>query len=133
MAHWAVDYLGKSWSEQYDCFSFFCEVQTKFFGVKGLYDLKNVPKVHEREKAMEYINNTLEVKNEWFPVIVPSEGDAALFGDRTTFHIGVVTIMDGQNGIVHCTRKQGVIFNPISSFKRVGYIVDKFLRNRNNV
>ncbi|PCI27876.1 hypothetical protein COB55_04875 [Candidatus Wolfebacteria bacterium] len=112
MSHWSQKYLGKEWSEDYDCYEFFRDVQTNVFGLSQQLDFV-APCYETRAEAIDFVDNSKDVQENWFDVSVAVEGDAVLFGNvHNSFHIGIWTIIDGQSGVLHCRKNDGVVFTP---------------------
>lgn len=111
--HWILKYIGIDWSDEYNCFDHFCQVQKDRFDRDIISGLSSIPDFEERSEALAYIKSEPSIKKRWFqyhyPQIQAKEGDAVLFGaEGYTFHIGTFIYSNGIKGVLHCDRKQGV-------------------------
>jgi len=128
MDHWSTKYLGKPWKEDYDCYAFFLEVQKKEFGLKEQLDFVP-PNYSNRKKAIEFVENSEDVKTHWKDICIPTEGDAVLFGaSNHSFHIGIWVNIDGESGVIHCQIGHGVVFTSRRNIIERGVKIASYLR-----
>lgn len=120
--HWVWKYIGLKWTNSYNCFDHFVDVQSTQFKVKGLDQLHDVPEFEERAEALSYIKRTQEL-SKWKEIHpnMAREGDAVLFGvEDVSFHIGTFVnsgkIGDNHHkGVLHCDKKMGVTLTSLLS------------------
>ena len=130
MKHWSSNYLGREWSHDYDCYEFFRDVQTNVFNREDKLNFV-APCYETRAEAIDFVDNSEDVKANWKDVCVPSEGDAVLFGTaHNSFHIGIWTSIDGQSGVLHCQKGHGVVFTPRRHLLESGTSISAYLRVR---
>lgn len=120
--HWVSRYIGLKWTNNYNCFDHFVDVQRGQFNVKGLDQLHDVPEFNERSEAFSYIKKTKEL-SKWKEIHpnMAREGDAVLFGiENVSFHIGTFVNSGKQGinkkkGVLHCDKKMGVTLTSLLS------------------
>lgn len=128
MSHWVNKYLVKNWSEDYDCFAHFVEVQEKEFGITDIMTMEHLPEVLNYGDALKFAQTNKQITDKWERVKVLQNGDAVVFGiGPIMFHIGTYVDIDG-GGILHCDKGQGVTFNRMSVMKRMGAKISLKLR-----
>ena len=121
MGKWVVDYLGKKWTKEYDCYAFFKQVQKEVFGLK-VYD---IPKT--KEEALYFKDHVTQLS--WEATDKPLDGDAILMGSDTyRFHIGVCVKFEGSMGVVHNQMRHGVIFTKLSALEMAGTKIAGYYR-----
>lgn len=131
--HWINDYLESKYDDKkYDCWDCFVQVQEEIFGVKVMVDMLNISAFENHDDAVEYIKTNPKIKNDWRELLKgekPREGDAILFGyDNSATHIGIYIDSNRFTGVLHCSRKNGVILtnmqnirNSLIGFKAMRY------------
>ena len=128
--HWATQYITCGWKsgatgpDYYDCRSFFRHVQKEHFG-------RDVPEIGINAEDLRELTAAFKVgvpevtdKHGWEEVPVPHNGDAVLLGNGPVGqHVGIVLMIDGTIGVLHCARKGGVLFSRIEAlpYKRVRF------------
>lgn len=125
-------YVGKSWNEQYNCFSHFMDVQKNQFGVDDFDQMNDMPNVMDYGEALSFVENkeNNSLNKLWEEVDKPQEGDAIIFGmGRVKFHIGTYVNVDF-GGILHCTKAGGVAFTPMRALKQYNTSSNLILRHR---
>ena len=130
MKHWMAQYLGLAWTNTYDCFVHFTQVQADQFGITDIMDMVNVPRVSDHAAAQDFVNNDPQVTSRWSKVLTPREGDAVVFTRKAvSFHIGTWVAVDG-GGVLHCARNDGVVFTPFRALNLLPFEHRKYLRHR---
>lgn len=131
--HWSHKYFGRKWSDLYDCYAFFCEIQRDVFGRKNVICTPETPRFSNKEEGIAYIRNSDDIKSKWHKVLLPEEGDAVIFGNESSsFHIGVCAKIDERFGVLHCQHNHGVVFTNFSAIKMCGAKIYTFLRYNND-
>ena len=130
MTHWAEKYVGRPWTEEFDCAALVVTVQREQFGrdveFPGYFDWRRTSpdKVVDLSRDVVY-----PVEGE------PADGDAVLMkitGARRDLgsHIGVVAIVQGSVWVLHNLRGVGVLFHPLSGVHRTQLAVVGYFRFR---
>lgn len=117
MVHWIEKYIGEKWQHDFNCFHWFCLIQDREFGHKGISEL-NPPSVEDRGLAFDFIKNNKDIYNKWERVFIPEEGDAIIWGDESSnFHIGTYVCSDRIRGVLHCCVKNGLCLTSMESIR----------------
>lgn len=117
--HWTDSYLGIKYdSLLYDCWAHFIQVQKEQFGIVGLGDIVNISHFPNHDDAVDYIKTNPKIRNSWEEVSSPLEGDAILFGyENSATHIGTFVNSHWHKGVLHCSKKHGVILTNMQSIR----------------
>lgn len=117
--HWIDHYLGIKYNAlTYDCWAHFITVQKEVFGIEGLGEIVNISHFDNHDDAVDYIKTNPKIKNDWEEEKKPIEGDAILFGyDNAMTHIGIYVDSDGHKGVLHCSKKHGVILTNMQAIR----------------
>lgn len=128
--HWTKKYLKKRWTEEYNCFSHFCDVQENEYGVDSFDKLTGIENLKGMEDCVRYINEDETFNRFWEKVDHPKDGDAVFFqGGTIDFHVGTFVELD-TGGILHCKINRGVMFTRWRTFKQLGIGGFIIMRNR---
>lgn len=131
MKHWIYKYLNKPWTDTYDCFAHFVEVQSNEFGIEGIMSLDDLPAVLDYGAALAFAKNNPQITDKWEHVEKLQEGDAVIFGiGPVKFHIGTYLEIDG-GGVLHCGLN-GVVFHSMEKMKRRGTVIAMQLRYKHD-
>tara|TARA_R110000737_G_scaffold344195_1_gene371077 strand:- start:350 stop:757 length:408 start_codon:yes stop_codon:yes gene_type:complete len=131
MAHWATDFLGKSWEagargpETFDCFGLLSEVYRIYF-------CEILPVYPFNPQDVVGISRTILTEsrgNDWTAVNKPQEFDAVGMGKKNSIHhVGIWTNADGGK-IVHASDGKSVMIQSIAELTRLGFGRIEFYRH----
>ena len=125
--HWAARYTDQKWTEDHDCYYWFCRVMSEQFGKKINHCSIN----HSRlvPCATKILTGDLETNFGYKKTETPEEGDAVLLTQRNhPHHIGIV-VWDRGIRILHAVRDCGVLVSDpmdlkVNGWRIVGYCTD---------
>ena len=116
---WANKYIGKKWTQEHDCWYWFCKIQSEQFG-RDVPNICNIP-----GDEFKFLRNAMKMIKDrdnypkWVNTSNPKDGDAVILALRTVpHHIGVVCYIEKELHIVHATDGIGVIISTPSYLKR---------------
>jgi hypothetical protein len=117
--HWVYNYIESKYDPlTYDCWAHFIQVQEEVFGLTGLDQIVNISEFQNHDDAVEYIKTNPTIRNSWRQAITPKEGDAILFGyDNSATHIGTYVESNRHKGVLHCSKKHGVILTNMQAIR----------------
>lgn len=131
MAHWATDFLGKTWEagargpETFDCFGLLSEVYRIYFGeILPTYPINPNDVI-----GISRIISTESKGGDWFQVKEPKEFDAVGMGKKNSIHhVGIWTSADGGK-IVHASDGKSVMVQSTAELTRLGFGRIEFYRH----
>lgn len=124
MKHWGYQYIGQEYTDQKDCFVWFCEWRDEHFNDKITLQINgNSPLL----KAKHYMNDTMASALGWVPTDEPKEGDAVFLtlGTRP-HHIGMVVFPVVQKQVLHAVPGIGVILSNMFDLRINGWGIKGF-------
>ena len=96
--HWAAQYVGRPWTPESHCWSFFRLIQAEHYA-------RSVPIINvdtSNQRAILHEINTNPERRRWKEVDRPKDGDGVLMSRNTRLaHVGVYVDVDGGR-ILHC-------------------------------
>jgi hypothetical protein len=117
-----LKYLGQPWTEEHDCYYWFCEIQRREFGRK-LPPLAGNHRVLNAARLMRDEPGILG----WSQTAQPKEGDAAFLAQKSRpHHIGVVVFIGGKHRILHALEGSGVILSDATDLRINGWIINGY-------
>lgn len=123
MTHWASQYIGLPWEyggqgpESFDCWGFVRAIQQTQFRVS-----MPVVTVPESWAAAHQLIEGHEERGNWIRVSEPMEGDLVLMArNKYPVHVGIMILVDGRLGVLHCIQHSGVVFNTVPSLRSCGW------------
>lgn len=130
MSHWATDYIGLPWEagakgpDVFDCWSLVAWVYKHHFS----YILPDIPIADGHLKQLVLAFRNHPERERWCLTNQPKEGDAVLMRQsRHPIHVGIwVTISPTEQGVLHCVKGNGVVFQTLSSLHLAGWQIDGF-------
>ena len=106
--HWALQYIGKPWSDSKDCFYWFRYWSKVHFGVE-MQD-HQVSHKNLAYHAARIMAGDIHAAIGYVPTEEPKEGDAVFLSQRTRpHHIGMVIYPGTKRRILHAVEGVGVI------------------------
>lgn len=130
--HWACRYIGLPWQagangpDAFDCWSLVVWVQTYHFG----RDLPDIPVAEGDLKRVASTFRDHPERKRWRLTEAPEQGDAVLMRQsRHPIHVGIwITIGPAEQGVLHCVKGNGVVFQSMASLALAGWQVEGFYR-----
>ena len=124
--HWAEQYIGIPWKrgatgpDTYDCLAFTEMIERKHFDT--IMDVGKLFGLDWRDVDVNLLLATTPEYQKWLPASHPLEGDVVLMSyARDPIHIGVWINANRTSGVLHCSETNGVVFQTMSSLRRVGW------------
>jgi len=134
--HWACRYIGLPWQagakgpDVFDCWSLVVWVQKHHFG----RNLPDIPVAEGNLKRLALTFRDHPERKRWQLTDTPEQGDAVLMRQsRHPIHVGIwITISPSEQGVLHCVKGNGVVFQNMASLKLAGWQVEGFYRFQGN-
>ncbi len=132
MSHWACQYIGLPWQlgcrdgSAVDCWGLVVWVQQQQFN-------RQLPDIVVTDDNLKQFIHTFRAHPErqrWQLTETPIEGDAVLLRQsRYPMHVGVwVCISQAEQGVLHCVKGNGVVFQSLSSLRLSSWQVSGYYR-----
>ncbi|WP_039758437.1 NlpC/P60 family protein [Bartonella queenslandensis] len=130
--HWALPYIGLPWQagakgpDSFDCWGLLIWVQKHHFA----RDLPDIPVFDDDVKKIALTFRNHPERKRWRRVNRPKQGDAVLMRQsRHPIHVGLwVSISPTEQGVLHCIKGSGVVFQNTASLKLSGWQIEGFYR-----
>ena len=130
--HWACRYIGLPWQagakgpDIFDCWSLVVWVQKYHFG----RNLPDIPVAEGNLKRLALTFRDHPERKRWHLTDAPKQGDAVLMRQsRHPIHVGIwITISPSEQGVLHCVKGNGVVFQNMASLKLAGWQIEGFYR-----
>ena len=119
MTHWASKYTGQKWTEDHDCYYWFCRILAEQFGT--VISHRDIDHHHLVACATRILTGDIEENFGYRKTDTPKEGDAVFLTQRKhPHHIGVV-IKSGGLQIIHALQGSGVIVSDLMDLRVNGW------------
>lgn len=122
-------YIGQPWEagangpESWDCMAFVSHLQREHFGI-------DMPRItipdYDDTRGLVLLNATCDEHENWHRVDAPMHGDLVMV--RSPMHYGVWLDIDG-GGVIHCVRRQGVVWTKDAAWALSGFGRKVYLRH----
>lgn len=128
MAHWSAEYIGKKWTLDDNCYSWFRTIQLKRFG----REVPFLPICNESREgwgsfADRLINEGFPEKAGWRKSSLPVEGDAVFMSQGSvSHHIGIFILIGSTKYIIHCLENAGVVLSTFQNLRTNGWKINGY-------